>query len=301
MDKEVDPKVLAVIDEKRLSGPRLTPVEIVAKMGVLDARQKPFDSAWLATGDNVIATVWAELVNVGAGGRWFCLESLDPHVREGGGARSAHQVQHAKDRSALLKKTFDADQGFRAVLQTNRVAIAELESNKSAKVSTRVRDDTEWHVASWESDQLLAVLVRGPRGWTPSEEELQAAAKTRRYVATKSEAEARAPEPPSSPEEVQAAATAYALRHFSSYGYKADDVTAQNLGYDIEVSNASGKTLLRVVVKGTSSSVPKFSLTAEQKASSTREPLWRLVVVADATGPAAQHKICKPSELASFE
>ncbi|MET3494266.1 protein NO VEIN domain-containing protein [Variovorax boronicumulans] len=297
MDKEVDPKVLAVIDEMRLSGPRLTPVEIVAKMGVFDAREKPFDSAWLATGDNVIATIWAELVNVGAGGRWFCLESLDTQHREGGGPRSAHQVQRAKDRVTLLKKTFDADKGFRAVLQTNRVAIVELESNKNAKVSTRVRDDSEWHVASWNSDQLLAVLVRGPRGWVPSEEEIQAAAKARRKVADATEPEDEEPEQVSSPEEVQAAATDYVMRHFKGYGYKAEDVTAQNLGYDIEVSNAKGATLLRVVVKGTSSSVPKFGLTAEQNASSKSEPLWRLLVVADAVGPAAQHKIYKPSEV----
>ena len=39
MDKEVAPQVLAVIDEMRLSGPRLTPVDIVARMGVLDARE----------------------------------------------------------------------------------------------------------------------------------------------------------------------------------------------------------------------------------------------------------------------
>ena len=55
MDKEVDPLVLAVIDEKRLSGPRLTPVEIVAKMGVFDAREKAADHAWLATGAVSIA------------------------------------------------------------------------------------------------------------------------------------------------------------------------------------------------------------------------------------------------------
>jgi hypothetical protein len=88
----------------------------------------------------------------------------------------------------LLKRTFDADQGFRAVLQTNRVAIAELESNKAAKVSTRVRDDAEWHVASWEPEQQLAVLVRGARGWTPDEAEVKAAA-TRGSVPVVAEAE----------------------------------------------------------------------------------------------------------------
>ncbi len=91
-------------------------------MGVFDARDKPFDQAWLATGDNVIATIWAEYVSMGAGGRWFCLESLDTQLRAGRRLHAPpYQVQRAKDRLALLKRTFDAGQGFRAVLQTNRV------------------------------------------------------------------------------------------------------------------------------------------------------------------------------------
>ena len=295
MDKEVDPRVLAVIDEMRLSGPRLTPVEIVAKMGVFDARDKPFEHAWLATGDNVIATIWAEYVSVGAGGRWFCLESLDTQHRAGGGARSPHQVQRAKDRLALLKRTVDAGQGFRAVLQTNRVLIAELESNKGAKVSTRVRDEHEWHVATWEPEQKLAVLVRGPRGWVPDEADMQAA-RARGGVPDVSEP-AAAVVAGASREEVQAAAMGYVMRHFKGYGYNAEDVTGQNLGYDIEVSNAKGATLLRVAVKGTSARVPGFRLTDDERACSTREPLWRLLVVADALGPVAQHKIYKPSEM----
>jgi hypothetical protein len=295
MDKEVDPRVLAVIDEMRLSGPRLSPVEIVAKMGVFDARDKPFEYAWMATGDNVIATIWAEYVHVGANGRWFYLESLDTQHRPGGGARTPNQVQRAKDRLALLKRTFDAGQGFRAVVQTNRVAIAELESNKSAKVSTRVRDDSEWHVASWEPEQLLAVLVRGPRGWVPDEADMQAA-KARGGIPAAVEAEPEAIKP-ASQEEVQAAAMAYVMGHFKGYGYNAEDVTSQKLGYDIEVSNAKGATLLRVAVKGTSTATPNFRLTPEENACSTREPLWRLLVVADAGGPTAQHKIYKPSEM----
>ena len=295
MDKEVDPRVLTVIDEMRLSGPRLTPVEIVAKMGVFDAREKPFDHAWLATGDNVIATVWAEHVNLGPGGRWFCLESLDTQLRPGGGARSPHQVQRAKDRLALLKRTFDAGQGFRAVVQTNRVAIVELESNKAAKVSTRVRDDAEWHVASWEPEQKLAVLVRGPRGWVPEESEIQAA-KARNSVPEEAKPEPVVV-PQATPEEVQAAAMAYVMRHFKGYGYNAEDLTAKNLGYDIEVSNAKGATLLRITVKGTAAGLPNFSLTSDERACSTREPLWRLLVVADAPTAEAQHKIYKPSEM----
>jgi hypothetical protein len=298
MDKEVEPHVLAVIDEMRLKGPRLTPVEIVAKMGVFDARDKPFDHAWMATGDNVIATIWGEFVSVGSGGRWFCIESLDTQHRVGGGPRNAQQVQRAKDRLALLKRTFDAAQGFRAVLQTNRLAIAELESNKDAKVSTRVRDDDEWHVATWEPEKKLAVLVRGSRGWVPTEADLQAA-KARGSVPKVAEPAAAAAVGQASPEEVHAAAIEYVTKHFTGYGYKAENVVAQNIGFDLEVSNAKGQTLLRVVVKGTAPGVPSFKLTKDESACSVREPLWRLLVVTDAGSGVAQHKIYKPNEISS--
>ncbi|NVM88892.1 hypothetical protein FHT32_002540 [Variovorax sp. SG517] len=297
MDKEVDPRVLTVIDEMRLSGPRLTPVEIVAKMGVFDARDKPFEHAWLATGDNVIATIWAEWVNVAANGRWFYLESLDVHHRAGGGERSAQQVQRAKDRLALLKRSHDAGNGFRALLQTNRIAILEVESSKDAKVSTRVRDDDEWHVASWEPDHKLAVLVRGPRGWVPSEAEIQAARERGNVPQKLSAAAKAADDEKATPQAVQAAALEYVVKHFTGYGYKAENMTGK--GFDLEVSNAKGQTLLRVTVKGTASGVPSFKLSKEESDCSQREPLWRLLVVTDAGSGVAQHKIYKPTEISS--
>jgi hypothetical protein len=294
MDKEVDPKVLAVIDEMRLSGPRLTPVEIVAKMGVFDAREKAFDSAWFATGDNVIATVWAEYVSVGAGGRWFCLESLDWQHRAGtAGMRSPKQAQRAEDRLKLLKHTFELEDGFRVVLQTNRVAIAALESDKNAKVSTRVRDDLEWHVASWEPEAKFAVLVRGERGWVPDAAEIEAA-KARGSLPVEAVVEVPVQ---ASREEVHAAAFDYVTKHFTGYGYKAADVRSQNLGYDIDVSNAKGAPLLKVAVKGTYVGMPEFQISNEERACSAKEPLWRLLVVEEALSPAAHHKIYKPSEM----
>ena len=297
MDKEVDPRVLTVIDEMRLSGPRLTPVEIVAKMGVFDARDKPFEHAWLATGDNVIATIWAEWVNVAANGRWFYLESLDVHHRAGGGERSAQQVQRAKDRLALLKRSHDAGNGFRALLQTNRIAILEVESNKDAKVSTRVRDDDEWHVASWEPDHKLAVLVRGPRGWSPSEAEVQTARERGNVPQKLSAAAKAADDEKATPQAVQVAALEYVVKHFTGYGYKAENMTGK--GFDLEVSNAKGQTLLRVTVKGTAPGVPSFKLSKEESDCSKREPLWRLLVVTDAGSGVAQHKIYKPTEISS--
>jgi hypothetical protein len=293
MDKEVDPAVLAVINEKRLLGEKRTPVEIIAKMGVFDARQKASEHAWLATGDNVIATIWAEFVSIGAGGRWFYLESLDTHHRIGGGERTALQIQRAKDRLSLLKRALDAGQGLRAVLQTNRVPILDLETDKAAKVSTRVPDDAEWHIATWDPDQKVAVLVRGPRGWLPTEEDMQAA-RARGGVPA---AALEGPSGQASREEVQAAAMDYLTRHFAGYGYKAENVASQRLGYDIEVSDKKGATLLKLAVKGTAPGITGFQLTGEERACAKRGDPWRLAVVTDALGPAAQHKLYKPLEV----
>ena len=293
MDKEVDSAVLAVINEKRLLGEKRTPVDIIARMGVFDARQKASDHAWLATGDNVIATIWAEFVSIGSDGRWFCLESLNPQLRIGGGERTALQIQRAKDRIALLKRSLDAGQGFRAVLQTNRVAIFNLETDKAAKVSTRVPDDQEWHVATWDADQKLAVLVRGARGWLPTDEDMQAA-RARGGVPAAAPAGSSAQ---ASPEEVQAAAMDYLTRHFAGYGYKTENVAGQKLGYDIEVSDKKGATLLKLAVKGIAAGTTSFQLTQEERACAERGDPWRLAVVTDAPGPTAQHKLYKPADI----
>lgn len=297
MDSEVDPQVLAFIEEERLSGPRLSPVDILSKMGVLDARSKPFESAWLATGDTVVATVWGEYISVGRNGRWFCVESLNADVRADGRERSAGQAQRATTRLALLKRTFDAAQGFRAVLQTNRAPIVEAESNKNAKISTRVRDDEGWHVSTWSPELQIAVLVRGPRDWQPSDEELKTARRPHSSAGHPSAAGTDAAAQPASSEDIDGAAKAYVLRHFSSYGYLAEDLSSQGLGYDVEIKDKKGALLLRVCVRGASVGTPIRALSAQEKASASGEKLWKLIVVADPLTGAAQHKIYKPTEI----
>ncbi|MDB5879594.1 MAG: hypothetical protein JWQ41_3008 [Variovorax sp.] len=295
MEKEVDPAVLAVINEKRLMGDKRTPVEIIAKMGVFEARDKASDHAWLATGDNIIATIWAEYVSIGAGGRWFVLESLDTQRRIDGGERSVLQIQRGKDRLALLKRALDADKQLRVVLQTNRVAIGDLETDKAAKVSVRVPDDQDWHVGHWDQELKMAILIRGPRGWLPSHEDIETARLRGSLPAPKPEVVVVH----STREEVQAAAMAYVIKHFAGYGYKTEDVSSQKLGYDIEVSDKKGNTLLKVAVKGTAPGVTSFQLTSEERAGVKRGDPWRLVVVMDAGNPAAQHKLYKPTEIDS--
>ena len=73
--------------------PDYVAIDITSKMGVLDAREKPFEYAWLASGDSVIAALWGEYVSVGANGRWFYLESLNAEVR-GGGERQVSECGH---------------------------------------------------------------------------------------------------------------------------------------------------------------------------------------------------------------
>lgn len=292
MEKEVDPQVLAVLNEKRLSGAPLAPAEVIAKMGVQEARKKVFENSWLGAGDVVIAALWAEQICVAADGRWFHLESLQTERRPGGGARPASQAQRAKDRLELLKKSFDAAQGIRVVLQTNRLAIAEAEINRGAKLSVRVRDEHEWHVASWEPRQKLAVLVRGERGWTPGDAELRAARERIGMPEPEPEVEVDG-----SPEGLRAGALAYVTRHFKGYGYGAKSSSDPAQGWDIEVSGKKGELLLRIAVKGVSAQSPAIQLTPEERKASVREPLWRLLVVTDPGTPEALHKIYKPSEI----
>jgi hypothetical protein len=69
------------------------------------------------------------------------------------------------------------------------------------------------------------------------------------------------------------------------------------LGYDIEVSDKKGATLLKLAVRGTWAGMPGFRLTAEQRAVGEREPTWRLALVTDVLGLAPQHKLYKFAEL----
>ncbi|MBK7532070.1 DUF3883 domain-containing protein [Piscinibacter sp.] len=346
MYNEVHPVVLAVVEDKRLSGPKLGPTELVERMGVRDARELPYEYAWVAAGNSIIVTIWTEFVHVHSSGRWFYIDSFDTQHRLGGGDRSDEQKQRAERRLGLLKRAYDARQSLRVVLQTNQVPIAELERNKSAKVSVRVRDDDEWHVAEWNDANGYAVLVRGLHGWSPNAAEVAAALTTGRAngavavapASATSSSPAPAPAPaaaastsppaaaqqsPTAPggepgadetapatapgprlvfpdqatrDRVEAAAMAHMTAHYESMDLRVHDVSDQNLGYDLEVTDARGASMHKVEVKGTSAQTPGFFLTLNERACSTREPTWCLAVVTDALG-AAKHQVYTPEDM----
>jgi hypothetical protein len=327
MDNEVSSLVYDFVDAKRLSGPRLNPTELVERMGVRNARDEPYEYAWLAAGDSVIATLWAEFIRVHPGtGHWYYVESLDTQHRLGGGERDENQKQRATRRLTLLKKCFESKRSFRGVLQINRVPIAELERNRSAKVAVRVKDDTEWFVASWEPAVQRAVLVRGSASWAPSAEDLERLGTpgpgSPRATASAGAADKdHEPLPPATPKEVEqpdgaprlvfpdqalrdrleAAAMEHMTREFESQRMTVKDVSDRNLGYDLEVTDEQGACLHKVEVKGTSALTPCFFLTRNERACARRESTWLLAVVIDALVE-AKHRVYTPQDMEqSFE
>ena len=89
--------------------------------------------------------------------------------------------------------------------------------------------------------------------------------------------------------------------HFEGMGLRVHDVSDQNLGYDIEVTDAHGVSMHKVEVKGTSAQTPGFFLTRNERACSVRESTWRLAVVTDALG-SAKHQTYTPKDMEeSFE
>ena len=76
--------------------------------------------------------------------------------------------------------------------------------------------------------------------------------------------------------------------HFKASGLTVQDVSDQNLGYDLVVTDAQGTLLHKIEVKGTSTQTPGFFLTRNERACSKREATWRLAVVTDALVKAEQ-------------
>jgi hypothetical protein len=160
-------------------------------------------------------------------------------------------------------------------------------------MSVRVPDEQEWHVAVWSPEQRHVVLVRGPRGWVPNEAEIQAARARAGIVDAAPDAAAIAV----GGGDLQSAALDHLTRHFAGYGYKTEMLDTPNPGYAAEVRDKKGKTLLKLVVKGTATGATGYALTAEERAFARRDPQWRLAVVSDVGSPAAQHKLYNGADM----
>jgi hypothetical protein len=270
MRREVPPEVLEIIDQYLLKHGKQNIYDVLEKLGVRDAKDKVFEYVWEVPTGAPIFTIWAEDVAVHPlNGQMFSVEELKERYTLIGGAQlSDAQLQRTNDRRRLMGKVRDG-QPFISVLQTNVRSIDELMRNIISKPDQRIKD-SPWHVARWDEARERAILVRGEPGWAPSDAEVEQYLAHRKIIYPD---ELSSPVMPPSGREnsegmelsfpdqehrdlVEARSMAKILSLFFEEGLNPVDVSKFNLGYDIDVLDASGGSLLHVEVKGTASDVP---------------------------------------------
>lgn len=307
MQNEVNPVVFKVVDDIRMNSPKLGITEVIKRMGVRDASERRADYVWQLSGGGYLLTIWSEFVHVHANGRWFYVETLDTKTRLGGGARSHLQQMRAEARVEALRQMHASQQDCAAVLQINRVPIAELEQNKNAEVGVRVKDPERWHVAQWDADRGRAVLVRGGGDWAPTDAEVDEHLARRRMDGVlnvqvrggEASSDSSPSDPPSQPpvsppqprlwfpdqahrDAVEAAAMAHMTAFYEAQGLVVHDVSDKNLGYDLRVEDAAQTPLHLVEVKGTSAREEGFYISRNERRCANTDPAWRLAIVTSA-------------------
>lgn len=292
MYNEVNSNVFEVIERIRLSAPKLGITEVIEKLGVRDVKytDAKYEYAWRLPAGGHVITIWTEDVRVHpVTGRWFYVDTLDTVHRRGGGERAPKQQARAVNRLETLQELHQAKGDTIAVLQINQLSIQELEQNENARISIRVKDDERWHVARWDEERQRAVLVRGSRGWVPTVEDIDGAPATSEGDGEEEEAQdaasgAREVVFPDQAHRdlVEAAAVEEVTGYFRRHGFKVNDVSTQNRGYDLEVVDQAGGAVLHVEVKGTSIGAPSFFLTRNEFKCSQTLGTWRLAIVTSA-------------------
>ncbi|MDP3799800.1 MAG: DUF3883 domain-containing protein [Polaromonas sp.] len=321
MENEVDPRVFTEVERLRLSQPPRSVTEVIERMGVPEAWRHRFDYAWRLTGGVLLVTIWAEFVQVHSNGRWFYVEPLDTRTRLGGGARTDDQRKRAEFRVDSLHRIQAKGQTCLAVLQTNKVPIAQLEQNENAKVGIRVKDNEQWHVARWDAARGRAILVRGPAGWVPTDAEVDEHLERRPMdgsFATPPMQPPALPTPPPAPpapdpkigfpnqahrDAVEAAAMKHMVAFYEAQKLVVHDVSKDNLGYDLRVEDVDGMPAYLVEVKGTSMLAEGFFISRNERRCSEREPAWLLAVVINALAAPTERifNVAEMEQLFSFE
>lgn len=86
---------------------------------------------------------------------------------------------------------------------------------------------------------------------------------------------------PTTNAEVEAAGMKAVTRHYKRDGWRVQDVSKQNVGWDLTCTAPDGD-VHRVEVKGVSGLAPKVLLTRNEERSAREDPGWRLAVVTKA-------------------
>jgi len=298
---------MAIVNSVLASKGKKNVYDVLAGLGVRDAKNKIFDYVWEVPTGAPIFTIWAELVHADeATGRWFFVDTMNTLTLLGGGERDEQQQQRARHRLAQLARV-KAGEEFIAILQTNTRSLDELKRNLTAKPLDRVKDPEHWRVARWDGDRQRVVLVRGSRDWNPTDSEVDLHL-TRLGLLGGSHFPGKPEESLVSPpisqpppqfhigfpdqehrDQVEAASMKFMIEHYQRLGFASNDVSVENRGYDIEVRDKSGAVVHMVEVKGTSSALPGFFLSRNERRCAESEPKWLLAVVTDALSTPRLH------------
>lgn len=295
MEKEVPQAVFQVMDRIRSSAPKTGITQVIVKLGVVNDRDREtlkkeqFEYAWKLPVGGYAITIWAEDVRVQSGtGRWFQVNSLDTLHRRGGGLRSERQQARAERRVQFLREAYEKHSICVGLLQINELSIEQLEQNENASIHWRVKDSDHWHVANWDEERQRAILVRGPRGWVPSLEDIVGMQPAKPAdepevlpVDPRDQIKLRFPDQEHR-DRVEDSAMAKVTQEYESQGFTVQDVSPDNLGYDLEVRDGTGNPVFHVEVKGTSSETPGFFLTRNEFKRSRAMDSWRLAIVTSA-------------------
>lgn len=305
MQSEVPQEVLSYIDKQRLDGKDRTATEWLTRLGVAEPKSVNTEYAWSRNRDPaIVCTIWAEFIHVDQNGRWYARERIEPDTKLGGGERSTNQKRRAQNRIDLLRPAEGSSKTVVALLQINEKSIDELEQNENAKTSVRIKDEELWHVVDWDESKKQAWLVRGPTPWIPSLDEPKAERPTEDDdTATPGKNESNFGFPDyETRKRIEDAAVAHVRRHYQGLGYRVDSKETQNVGYDLEVTDSStGDVVAHVEVKGTSTSVPAFYITRNERATANALDTWKLAIVTNAINEPKLRMLSADEMEATFE
>lgn len=79
---------------------------------------------------------------------------------------------------------------------------------------------------------------------------------------------------------IEDAAVTFVKDHYESLGYTVEDFQKENKGYDLTA--VKGREVIKLEVKGTDATVPRFFLTRNEYKCAKRDPEWLLAVVSTA-------------------
>ncbi len=282
MRHEIDPTLLAWLEEKRLKHGTSTLTTLLEKLGIGIVNGKDTQYAWAWRRRAIpkhVVTVWSEDVSIDQTGVWATEVSLAP---SGSPTYTPDQVLRESERIAILEEIARDGENCKVILMINRRSREEEANGVAASADFRVIDTELWHIERSEDSGQLR-LCRGTRPINEPEVVLPSGQESANSD-DEADADLRLRFPDQEMRErVEKAAIKYAQQEYAAEGV-VKSVESENLGYDLTVTNVcSGELISKVEVKGTSGSDENFYLTRNEFREASEDPQrWRLAVVVDA-------------------